>query len=61
MDTEQGVDTIGEFIKEAIEDVEEEVQSVEDLLDEDVYKKICKAVENKVLQFASLLQVGFSS
>ncbi len=48
------VDTIGEFIKEAIEDVEDEVKSVEDLLDDDVYKKIRKAVENKVLQSASL-------
>ncbi len=53
VDMEQGVDTIGEFIKEAVEDVEDEIQSVDDLLDGDVYKKICKAVENKVYQFTS--------
>ncbi len=63
VDSEQGVVTIGEFIKEAIGDVEDEVQSVNDLPDEDVYKKISKAVENKVvvLQFAYGQYIGFSS
>ncbi len=53
VDTENGVETIGEFIKEAIEDVEDEVQSLEDLFDVDTYKKICRAVEEKVLPFAT--------
>ncbi len=54
MDTEQEVEIIGGYIKEAIEEIEDEVQSLEDLHDEDIYEKICKAFENKVPLLSTL-------